>query len=357
MEKYKRVTLILVLSVVVFGGCAATLSEDKRLSNQGFQEISWGNYRQAEVLLDRALSLNPNNPYALLNMGVVYQNTGRIEKARQMYSKVVTLNPKDTADRSNIDSAAGKPLLEIAIENLKVLEKQEAAVVVPVKKPAQESPLASLAQEKIQPAHEEEVSAVSKIATLEKKVEKEAGLPTVVPRPEKQSVAKVKKGYYTVQKGDSLLKIAGRTEVYDDPLKWPSLFRLNMDRLGGMEVEEAFQHKEITEGPDLRFVTSLEAIENLTELGQKLWVVNVLSAQSSTSIVPSAIRLIKNGYNVYIIKAKVNEKEWIRLRVGFFKDYSEAAKEGKKMMPMLNITGEPWVVKIADREYNEFGGY
>jgi hypothetical protein len=92
-------------------------------------------------------------------------------------------------------------------------------------------------------------------------------------------------------------------------------------------------------------------------LGQKLWVVNVLSAQTSTSIAPSVITLIKNGYNVYIIKAKVNGKEWIRLRVGFFKDYSEAAKKGKKMMSMLNITDEPWIVKIADWEINKFGGY
>lgn len=356
MKKCERFTLILVFSILL-GGCAATLSEDKRLSNQGFQEISWGNYRQAEILLNRALSLNPNNPYALLNMGVVYQNTGRIEMSRQMYRKVVALNPKDIADKSNKDSAAGKSLVEIAVENLELLEKQESKVMVPTKKPARETPAASFTKEEMQPERQEKPPAVGKIPTLEEKEEKSVGLPPVAPQPEKQLVAKVKAGYYRVQKGDSLFKIAGRREVYDDPLKWPSLFRLNMHRLEGMEVAKAFEHKEITEGLDLRFVTLRETIENLTKLGRKLWVVNVLSAQTSTSIAPSVVTLTKNGYNVYITKAKLNGKEWMRLRAGFFKNYSEAAKKGEKMMSLLNIAGKPWVVKIADWELNKFGGY
>lgn len=80
--------------------------------------MSKGEYEKAEALLEVALSINPENPYALLNLGVVYQQTGRIEQARDMYVKIVLLNPPDTADESNVPGARGKKIVDIAKENL-----------------------------------------------------------------------------------------------------------------------------------------------------------------------------------------------------------------------------------------------
>ncbi len=58
------------------------ISKDIQLSDLGFRYLKQGHYAEAEKYLEQALSENPNNPYAILNLGAVYQNTGRAEKAR-----------------------------------------------------------------------------------------------------------------------------------------------------------------------------------------------------------------------------------------------------------------------------------
>jgi hypothetical protein len=163
-------------------------------------------------------------------------------------------------------------------------------------------------------------------------------------------------GYYRIRKGDSLFKVAGRKDVYDNPMKWPSLFRLNMGGLSGMGLSDDFEHKELPVGLGLRFVTSDEAAENLAKLGKKVWVVNVLSSQTSKKIVPAAIKLMKNGYRVYISSAVVKGKEWLRLRVGFFDDRSKASAAGKKIISLLEADGA-WIARLEEKELKEFGGY
>jgi len=123
MRKYKYLTFILLL-VLFFSGCINFLrSEDMRLSNKGLQEIKRGNYRQAENYLDKALSKNPNNIYAILNMGVVYFNTDRREQAREMFNKVIQKAEKEKAQDSNEGWAVGKELVEVAKKNLEYMSQ------------------------------------------------------------------------------------------------------------------------------------------------------------------------------------------------------------------------------------------
>ena len=100
------------------------LKRDQRYSNWGFDELSNGNYKKAEEYLQKALEANPDNPYAILNMGVVYQNTGRKEQARERYERVLSLEEREknkTAHRSNKDWARGEKLGKIAKRNLETL--------------------------------------------------------------------------------------------------------------------------------------------------------------------------------------------------------------------------------------------
>ena len=120
MRKLPGCLAILALTVLL-SGCATTTS-DMAYSNRGFDELSQGNYTKAEEYLEKALSVNPYNPYAILNMGVVYQNTGRHDMARQMYQKVIKLESKASAERSNKDWAVGDNLAEIAKKNLDTLK-------------------------------------------------------------------------------------------------------------------------------------------------------------------------------------------------------------------------------------------
>jgi hypothetical protein len=161
-------------------------------------------------------------------------------------------------------------------------------------------------------------------------------------------------GYYIVKAGDSLSGIA--EDVYGDPLKWPLLYRLNMDILGKLQVEEAFPDRELPGGIRLRIISPDEARENLKGSAHNIWTVNVLSATTNGEIVPSAIRLIRNGYPAYITRAKVKGKDWMRLRVGFFKNKARADTEGKKIMTMLNID-DSWATRVGQKELEEFGRY
>ena len=116
-------TAILLLSLMA--GCSGSSSQvrqDAYLADQGYQELVKGNYDKAEANLRVALSINPENPYALLNLGVLYQNTGRVEKAKEMYRKLLALNPKEKAVASTRKDFDGKRLTDIARANLKMLE-------------------------------------------------------------------------------------------------------------------------------------------------------------------------------------------------------------------------------------------
>jgi cell division septation protein DedD len=77
---------------------------------------------------------------------------------------------------------------------------------------------------------------------------------------------------------------------------------------------------------------------------------------TSEKINPFAANLIANGYLVYITRVKVKGRDWTRLRVGFFKDRTDADRQGKRIMAMLNLT-DSWVTKVEKEELEEFGGY
>ena len=116
--KIKALFIIILSFLLVSCSSTPEKAPDVDLSEQAFEAISAGDYEKAEALLEVALSINPDNPYALLNLGVVYQNTGRIEKAREQYVKIILLDPKDTVAKSNVKGKEGKSLVDIAKENL-----------------------------------------------------------------------------------------------------------------------------------------------------------------------------------------------------------------------------------------------
>ena len=115
--------LFIIISSFLLISCSSTPEKapDVELSEQAFEAISAKDYEKAEALLEVALSINPDNPYALLNLGVVYQNTGRIEQAREQYVKIILLDAKEPVARSNVRGMEGKSLVDIAKKNLENL--------------------------------------------------------------------------------------------------------------------------------------------------------------------------------------------------------------------------------------------
>jgi len=183
---------------------------------------------------------------------------------------------------------------------------------------------------------------------------KEKALKTVIKK--KETKKKEGVGYYTVKKSDSLSSIAGREDVYGDPLKWPNLYRLNMDKFGGIKIAEDFPDRELHEGMRLKIITPKELREFQKKRADHLWVVNILSVSNEREIVPQVVRLIREGYPVYFTRVKVKGKDWKRLRLGFYKSKKEADTEGKKIMALLKLV-DSWSVKIQEKEFAEFCGY
>jgi nucleoid-associated protein YgaU len=339
--RVSRWLVLLTLSIAGMVGCA---TQDMELSNEGFQAISEKNYGQAETSLEKALSINPNNPYALLNMGVVYQETGRLDKARQMYEKVIALQPKEVAEESNTGSFAGKGLADIARENMKLLEAREAELAAG-RKPVQAAPPSTLSptasKETATPARETKTPAPAAVAAL----------------PPAESRVPAKESFYRVKKNESLLDIAGRQDVYGDALKWPSLFRLNRTALEKMKVTDNLPTEKLPEGLRIKYVSRDEASERLVEVADRLWVVDVASSKSVNSVVPYAILLMRKGYHAYLTKSQLAGEEWIRVRVGFYKDILEALKVSEEVKALLNMSETPMPMKIDKKESERFAAY
>jgi len=164
------------------------------------------------------------------------------------------------------------------------------------------------------------------------------------------------KGVYIVQKGDSLSSISSSLDSYNDPLKWIYIYYLNKDDLDNMEVNEKLPDAELEQGLRLKIHIPEDFDQYLKKRDGNFWVINVLSARSNKKIVPNAVKLIENGYHPYITKVRIKDEDWMRLRIGFFREKKDAMEVGEKIKPMLNLS-EIWAAKIEKSELDDFGRY
>ena len=234
-------------------------------------------------------------------------------------------------------------------EPLPPLEKPR--VVKPIERPVVEEETVQISEQP-EAKPEEKGGEETKTAAIEEKV---AEKPQIETETRETELAK-ESGYYIVEKGDSLAGIAGREDVYGDPMKWPILCRLNIEKFGHMQVGEDFVDKDLPEGMRLKIITPDEVKDNLEKRVNSPWVVNVLSSPRKAEIIPAAIRLVREGYPVYITRAKVKGKDYMRLRVGFFEKKAAADMVGKKIMATLNLP-DSWTIKAGKQELQAFGGY
>ena len=118
MKMSRAFGVLLILLLAACSGFGSSESREADLVENGYTAMAGGDYATAEYLLNQALAINKKNPYTLLNLGVIYQETGRYEKARKFYQSVIDLNPKQKAAASNVQGYTGKSLADIARINL-----------------------------------------------------------------------------------------------------------------------------------------------------------------------------------------------------------------------------------------------
>lgn len=204
--------------------------------------------------------------------------------------------------------------------------------------------------ESLKPKPEEKGVAETKPAAVE---ERELERPKLVTE---EALPKEEAGYYVLKKGDTLAGLAGKEDVYGDPLKWPILVRHNVDELSHMSTAEDLPDRLLPDGMKLKIFTQDEVKNNLEERGKRRWAVNVLSTPNKREVIPVVVRLIRVGFPVYITRANVKGTDYIRVRVGFFAEKTEADVEGKRLMEVLNLS-DFWTIEVGEKEVREFGGY
>lgn len=171
--------------------------------------------------------------------------------------------------------------------------------------------------------------------------------------PDKLLEGKVEQGIYNVLPGDSLAVIAGREDVFGDPLKWIVLYQLNRDKLEGLALDERLPERPVPEGTRLRYRLTEEQGRRFKAAPGRTWVVNVVSSLTADRIDGPAVRLLEQGYPVYISRATIEGRKWMRLRVGFFNDRESAVQAGEKLQLVLQ-QDDSWPVRIGPEETAEY---
>ncbi|MBT6094868.1 MAG: tetratricopeptide repeat protein [Rhodospirillaceae bacterium] len=135
LNRHFKVLILTLTLTLGLGGCgvmqgqifnesfwAGSPFHDNAEAELGIAEMAKGNYITAEAHFKKALRSNPRDIDALLGAGILYQNTGQMTKAREMYEAVLALRPDDSQQFVVWNAITTKPASQIASVNLSLLE-------------------------------------------------------------------------------------------------------------------------------------------------------------------------------------------------------------------------------------------
>lgn len=88
----------------------------------GIAELTKGNFVAAEGHFQRALKANPKDVDALLGAGILYQNTGQLTKAREMYEAVLAIRPDESQQFIVLNNLQTQPASQLASVNLSLID-------------------------------------------------------------------------------------------------------------------------------------------------------------------------------------------------------------------------------------------
>ena len=67
-------------------------------------------------------------------------------------------------------------------------------------------------------------------------------------------------------------------------------------------------------------------------------------------------KLMASGFPAYSGSAMVKEEEWIRVRVGFFRNQDEAQKAGEEIREKCYFKGPYWITRVSQKEMEDLVG-
>ncbi len=197
------------------------------------------------------------------------------------------------------------------------------------------------------PTAKEEASSSNEAA-----VAGSSGATTTPAASKEKKVTEPEKGVARVGEGESLSAFAAREDTCGDPLKWTSVYRLNTKHLAMLRTWKDITEKPLQSGLPLRYLSPVNNPESPVQA--KPWVVTVRSWRSPGRLAAPAIKLIESGFHVYITRAEVKGKQWLRLRVGFYPNKSEAMAARDRIREIL-ANNDSWLARAGKGELEEFG--
>lgn len=94
----------------------------RRLTDLGYRAISEGDFATAEKYIKEAMALAPDDPFALINMGVIHEHRGEWREAARRYERVIANGSIETAGVSTDPALKDQSLSDIARRNLEQVE-------------------------------------------------------------------------------------------------------------------------------------------------------------------------------------------------------------------------------------------
>ncbi len=94
------------------------------LTDLGFAKLQRQEYPQAKEYFLQALQIDPENPYATINLGVVYEKEGNTAAAKDMYQRVLELDAS-FAEEDDAAQNSYQALKNLAKENLQHLQQNQ----------------------------------------------------------------------------------------------------------------------------------------------------------------------------------------------------------------------------------------
>lgn len=88
------------------------------LIEKGYQKLENNKVYEAEQYFQEALENDADNPYALLNMGVVSEELENYELALSYYRKVIVTGTKELAKHASENAKEGAPIVQLAKEGI-----------------------------------------------------------------------------------------------------------------------------------------------------------------------------------------------------------------------------------------------
>jgi general secretion pathway protein D len=99
----------------------------EQLTTLGFEKLMAGQLLEAKQYFEEALEIDSQNPYALMNLGVVYEKEQLPQQALIMYNAVVATGSERLAEKSSDPAATGRTVVELAEEHIDRINAQKMA--------------------------------------------------------------------------------------------------------------------------------------------------------------------------------------------------------------------------------------